>query len=92
IPRGMLIAAITWLYRTSLIVAPFFLSAGCWLALFGAGVAADSMFLIFITGKMNIRSYLKYLLHFEIYYTIYAAAIPFIATLSKRVVWKERSL
>jgi hypothetical protein len=41
--------------------------------------------------RMGATKTLRYFAGFELYYTLYTITIPFLAILSKKVVWKERS-
>jgi hypothetical protein len=52
----------------------------------------DYMFLWKGLRRFDLQRGDRYLIPFECYFTLYVLLLPFIALLSKDVVWKERKL
>lgn len=70
-------------------VAP---TTSLYLAVIAGKMLADVSFLWKPLKVFNTMNLLKYFPAFELYYSIYQLLLPFIALLSKEVIWKERSL
>jgi 1,2-diacylglycerol 3-beta-glucosyltransferase len=90
--RGMMIMAIGWITRLFVLVG----IAGS--APFAAVVAALAIVVsdvLFLSAPLRVYRRLRLfrsLLVFECYLTSYALLLPFIAMLSRKVIWKERRL
>lgn len=52
----------------------------------------DSLFLTYALHKLKSKRYMKYFFAFEVYLFIYSMLLPFVALLTKNIIWKERSL
>jgi hypothetical protein len=63
-----------------------------WIGALASKIFIDLTFLWKPLRRFGSLSYLKYFAMFAFYFTIYVLAIPFIAVLSKKVIWKERAL
>jgi 1,2-diacylglycerol 3-beta-glucosyltransferase len=89
---GMGVATLGWLTRAinvaALAVLPWTISLPALLLLF----CADYLFLSRMFTLPPFKLLRRYFLFFEVYFTIYGLIIPFLAVLSRNVVWKERSL
>jgi cellulose synthase/poly-beta-1,6-N-acetylglucosamine synthase-like glycosyltransferase len=92
IPLGFFVMAITWALKSLLLLGVFFATLPVWIGVFLLKCAADCYYLWKPLRRLNALYYLRSILFFEIYFTLYVVIIPFIALFSKRVVWKERSL
>jgi hypothetical protein len=90
--RGLVLTSVGWLLRVLLILS-FALgeSPAGWTALL-AMVIVDYTFLWKGLRRFDLQKGDKYLIPFECYFTLYVIVLPFIALLSKDVVWKERKL
>jgi cellulose synthase/poly-beta-1,6-N-acetylglucosamine synthase-like glycosyltransferase len=84
-------AVMTWGFFTNLCVllTPLFFSALClYLAVFK--ICLDFFVLYIVHKRLGIIKNLKYFIGFQIYYTFYVVAIPFVVGASRKVIWKER--
>jgi cellulose synthase/poly-beta-1,6-N-acetylglucosamine synthase-like glycosyltransferase len=89
---GMLIMAVSWLARFALLAG---LWSGTYPALFAAlpvMLACDLVFLLLPARRFGAGGLFRYFLQFELYLSLYALAIPFIALFSRDVIWKHRRL
>lgn len=90
---GFLITSVAWLLKFALVVA--LLGSGlqmCWLGAFCCKTLADAFLLHKPLKKLNALGYLRYIVAFEVYFSLYVLVLPFVAMVSKKVVWKERKL
>ncbi len=80
-----------WGFFTNLgmLFTPLFFST-VWLYLAIFKLAIDFFVLYPVFKYLGIQKDLKYFLHFEIYYTLYVIALPFIVMFSRKVIWKGR--
>lgn len=92
VPRGFLLMGIHFALHLALFV-------GIISGLFGAvafaaavKIVADLIFLWKPLNRFRAYHLLKHFFLFELYYSVYELVLPFVALLSKRVIWKERSL
>jgi len=92
VPVGMIIVALGWLIRAVNVAAIFLLPWTLFLPALVVLCVADYLFLSRMFTLPPFRSLRKYFLFFEIYITFYGLLIPFLAFVSRHVVWKERSL
>jgi cellulose synthase/poly-beta-1,6-N-acetylglucosamine synthase-like glycosyltransferase len=90
--RGILIMSAGWLFKVLLISGLFIAPFSIWLITFLSKCLMDVLFLSQPLQRFNVTKYMKHFIFFEIYYCLYVIVIPFIAILSKKVVWKERTL
>jgi cellulose synthase/poly-beta-1,6-N-acetylglucosamine synthase-like glycosyltransferase len=89
---GMIIMWIGWVFRLSLLVSCFTCSP---LSVLAATACLGLMDLQFLWKPLKVfdrLDHLKYFPVFELYFSFYVLFIPFVAILSKKVVWKERKL
>ena len=90
--RGFFLTGVGWLLRLllviSLITAP---SVIVWAAL-GSMLLSDLFFLWRSLNRFRLLGELRYFLAFEAYFSFYVLVLPFVALLSKNIVWKERKL
>ena len=87
--RGYII--MFWGFATNLgiILTPLFFSP-VWLYLAFFKIAIDLFVLYPVHQKLGIAKNLRYFLMYQIYYTLYVLALPFIVFASRKVVWKGR--
>lgn len=90
--RGMFIMFFGWLFKFFLLVGLFIVPFWTWLFAFISKCLIDVLFLSKPLRRFNAMKYLKHFFLFETYYCLYVIILPFIAMLSKKVVWKERTL
>ena len=83
----------TWGFLTNLcvVLTPFFFSS-TWLYLVFFKVVTDFFVLYNVHNSLGIKKNLKYFLSYQIYYTLYVIATPFMLLLDRKVVWKGRKL
>ena len=90
--RGLVLTSVGWLLRVLLI---FTFATGAsltaWTALLSMFVV-DYLFLWKGLRRFDMQRGDRYVIPFEFYFTFYVIFLPFIAMLSKDVVWKERKL
>ena len=92
-PLGYLIMSVGFFMSVGLLIMPFFLSSyWTWIGVFAAKSAGDWILLQRPLKKLKQKKLLKYFIPFELYYIIYVTLLPFIVTLTGRVIWKERKL
>lgn len=90
--RGKVIGIIGWLAKTGMIVTAF-LGEGKIFLINACALGIIELFYLWKPlSRLNKTALLKYFVAFEIYFSIYAIATPFIAYFRKKVVWKERNL
>ena len=92
VTRGLVIMGIGWILKFVLIVGLFAATPAVWLGALVLKIATDIFYLWRPLSELKARKYLRSILFFEVYYILYVIAIPIVAMLSKKVVWKERSL
>jgi cellulose synthase/poly-beta-1,6-N-acetylglucosamine synthase-like glycosyltransferase len=90
--HGLMLTAVGWIYIVALI-------AGCFVGLapMVAGLAlikfaGEYWFLSVIMKRLNAHGLRKYFWAFVLYFPLYVVPLPIVARLSKKIVWKERSL
>ncbi len=83
----------TWGFLTNICVllTPFFYST-IWLYLVFFKILTDFFVLYSVHNNLGITKNLKYFLSYQIYYTLYVIATPFMLLLDRKVVWKGREL
>ena len=91
IAEGFLIAAVNWAFHLALVVSLFFVNLPVWLGVLAVAWIIDLWLVWKPLQRMGATKTLRYFAGFELYYTLYTITIPFLAILSKKVVWKERS-
>ncbi len=87
--RGYFVLVLGFITNLCVFISPLFFSA-VWLYLAVFKVAIDYFFLFPVHSSLGVRKNLKYFLTFEVYYTLYVVAIPFILSFSRKVIWKGR--
>ena len=90
--RSYLIMSIGWAFKLSLILSIFYSPAVMIASAVAAMSIVESRFLWKPLRQFGSLGSFKYLIAFELYFALYTVAIPFIALISKKVVWKERHL
>jgi len=88
--RGFFIMANGFLSYLGILLVPFFYSPLC-LYLIALKLLLDFLVLYPVLKLLGISKNLKYFFHFQIYYTIYVLALPFMVLFSRKVIWKERT-
>ena len=88
---GLLLTAPHFAMHLSILVGFFGASAPVLVVAVAGKLAGDFLFLWKPIHALKKYGLLKYFLLFELYYSIYGTLIPFVALLSKKVVWKERA-
>ncbi len=90
--RGKVIGIIGWLAKAGMIVTAF-LGEGKFFLINACAIGIIELFYLWKPlSRLNKTALLKYFVAFEVYFSIYAIATPFIAYFRKKVVWKERNL
>ncbi len=87
--RGYLVMVWGFLANLSMLLTPLFFSP-VWLYLAVFKVTLDFFVLYHVHKRLEIENVLKYFISFEVYFTLYVVAIPFVLALSRKVIWKER--
>ncbi len=88
-PRGYVVMAWGFLTNLGILLTPLFFSP-VWLYLAVFKLAVDFLVLYPVHKKLGITKNLKYFIFFQIYYTLYVIAIPFVLAASRKVIWKGR--
>ncbi len=86
---GYLIMLWGFLTNLCVLLTPF-LFYDVWLYLVFFKVATDFFVLYNVHDHLGIKKNLKYFLSYQIYYTLYVIATPFMLLLDRKVVWKGR--
>lgn len=89
--RGFLLMSVHFALHLLILVGVFFASPWLLAAAIGEKCLADLLFLWKPIQRFRKYSLLKYFIFFELYYSIYELLLPFVALLSKKVIWKERA-
>ena len=92
VATGFLLTSLGWLLKFALVIGALTVSWHVWLAAFLAKTLVDALFVYAPLRKFHALHYMKYLPAFEIYFTVYVLVLPFVAMISKDVLWKERRL
>lgn len=87
--RGYLVMTWGFLTNLAILLTPFFYTP-VWLYLAVFKIAIDFFVLYPVHKQLGITKNLKYFLYFQIYYTLYVIAIPFVLAANRKVVWKGR--
>ena len=87
--RGYIVMAWGFLTNIGILLTPLFFSP-VWLYLAVFKITIDFFVLYPVHKQLGIVKNLKYFLYFQIYYTLYVIAIPFVLAASRKVVWKGR--
>ncbi len=90
--RGLVMMLVGWLNRLLLVLTALLMPGAPLFAALVATCIVDLLFLWKPLKTFGRIGELKYFPLFELYFTIYVLALPFIAVLSRHVVWKERKL
>ncbi len=82
-----------WGFLTNLCVllTPFFFSS-TWLYLVFFKIITDFFVLYSVHNNLGIKKNLKYFLPYQVYFTLYVIATPFVLLFDRKVVWKGRKL
>lgn len=92
VTMGFVVFSLPFAFNLLLIAGIFFTSPSVLIIALGSKFAIDSLFLTYALHKLKIKKYMKYFFAFEVYLFIYSMLLPFVATLTKKIVWKGRSL
>jgi len=87
--RGYIVMAWGFLTNLGIFLTPLFFSP-VWLYLAVFKITIDFFVLYPVHKQLGISKNLKYFLYFQIYYTLYVIAIPFVLAASRKVKWKGR--
>ena len=87
--RGYIVMAWGFLTNLGILLTPLFFSP-VWLYLAVFKIAIDFFVLYPVHKQLGISRNLKYFLYFQIYYTLYVIAIPFVLAAGRKVKWKGR--
>lgn len=99
VPRGFLLMSVHFAMHTLLYLSLFLVilysptapSTATFLTALGGKLLADAYFLSMPLRILRKQSLMKYFFVFELYYSIYQLILPFVAMLTKQVIWKERA-
>jgi cellulose synthase/poly-beta-1,6-N-acetylglucosamine synthase-like glycosyltransferase len=86
---GYIIMAYGFFTNLCILLTPLFFTP-VWLYLAVFKIATDYLILYFVHDRLGIKKNLKYFLAFQVYYTLYVIAIPFVLLFSRKVIWKGR--
>ena len=87
---GKIIMAIGWFLPAALLLGAGQAAPGVWAGAAACKVLTDLYFLWKPLKSFKALYLLKYFFLFELYFPLYVVAMPFVALLSRNVVWKER--
>jgi cellulose synthase/poly-beta-1,6-N-acetylglucosamine synthase-like glycosyltransferase len=87
--RGYIIMCWGFLTNLCILLTPLFFSP-VWLYLAVFKLTVDYFLLYFIHKQLGIIDKLKYFFNFQLYYTLYVVALPFVLALNRKVIWKGR--
>jgi cellulose synthase/poly-beta-1,6-N-acetylglucosamine synthase-like glycosyltransferase len=86
---GYTVMASALVVNLFILLTPLFFSP-VWLYLAVFKLAIDFFVLYPVHKVLGLTRNLKYFFVFELYYTLYVLALPFILLINRKVVWKER--
>jgi cellulose synthase/poly-beta-1,6-N-acetylglucosamine synthase-like glycosyltransferase len=90
--RGFIITAIGWIAKFFLLLGIWFVGFPVWSPALLVMICGELIFLLKPLKRFNSIKYLKYFPSFFLYFFAYVLILPFIASMSKKVIWKERNL
>lgn len=92
-PTGFIVMAVGWLMNAGILLLPM-LGVPLHIALLcvGGKFLGDAFLLDAPLSRLKKRSLFKYFFFYELYYLIYVTIIPFVAFLSREILWKGRKL
>ncbi len=90
--RGFFLTGVGWLLRLLLVILSITAPSVMVLAALSSMLLSDLFFLWRSLKRFGLLLELRYFLAFEGYFSCYVLVLPFVALLSKNVVWKERKL
>ncbi len=88
---GYMVMAWGFLTNLCVLLTPFFFST-TWLYLVFFKVITDFFVLYSVHNNLGIKKNLKYFLTYQVYFTLYVIATPFVLLFDRKVVWKGRDL
>ncbi|MEO8399474.1 MAG: glycosyltransferase [Ignavibacteriaceae bacterium] len=86
---GYMIMAWGFLTNLCVLLTPFFFSQTLLYLVFFK-IVTDFFVLYNAHSQLGIKKNLKYFLAYQLYYTLYVVAIPFVLSFDRKVVWKGR--
>ncbi len=92
IPHGLIIFSVTWALSLAIFVGMITVSFYLILGIVISKLLIDSIYLYGLLKKLKQVRLLKHIFAFELYFLVYVLVIPFVALLSKNVIWKERHM
>lgn len=92
IPHGLVLFSFTWMFSLSLLAGIFTAHSSFLLGTVASKLCIDFSYLFRLSKKVQKIQLLKYIFIFEAYFILYVLLIPFVALLSKKIIWKERHL
>ena len=88
-PAGAILIATSFLTNLMMFLSFFFFSKSIF-TLMIFKIIVDYFLIAPVYKKLNLKLQLKHFLLFEIYYSTYVVAMPFILLFTRKVTWKER--
>lgn len=92
VTMGFVVFSLPFAFNLLLIAGIFLVSPLVLILALVSKLTIDSLFLTYALHKLNIKRYMRYFFAFEVYLFIYSMLLPFVAILTKKIIWKERSL
>lgn len=87
--KGYIVFFFGYFTQLGMLALPF-LFTPVWLYLVAFKLFIDFFVLYIIHDNLGIKKNLLYFFHFEFYYTLYVLLLPFMITISRKVIWKDR--
>ncbi|MDP2207492.1 MAG: glycosyltransferase [Bacteroidota bacterium] len=92
VTMGFVVFSLPFAFNLLIIAGIFLFSPSTLILALVSKMAVDSLFLTYALHKLKLKRYMKYFFAFELYLFIYSMLLPFVAILTKKIIWKERSL
>ncbi len=92
VTMGFVIFSVPFAFNILITISLFLISPQYWMLALILKLSIDSLFLFYALHKLRIKKYMKYFFAFELYLFIYSTLLPFAALLTKKIIWKDRSL
>ncbi len=92
VTMGFVVFSLPFAFNILIMVGGLLISPLHWMLALISKLTIDSIFLTYALHKLKVKNYMKYFFAFELYLFIYSLLLPFVAILTKKIIWKERSL
>lgn len=92
VTAGFFAFGIPYAFVLILLTSIFFAPLNLMLLVLGIKLITEIMFIGYSLKRMGAIGYIKYFIFFEIYLVIYVLALPWVALLNRKVLWKDRLL